>query len=222
MMCNERSPRVVTGYRLPMVGSSTAGPNDEHHQTGSPLFTRATTEATRMQRTTTADLEVRSDGRTIAGICVPFDSPARIAENGIRFWESFKRGAFTKSINERGSKVKLLAAHDSQNLPIGRATLLREDAKGLYGEFKVSATRAGDEVLALVQDGALDSFSIGFRPIRDKWTPDRTRCDRLEVALSEVSVVTFPAYPGASIDGVRSLSSSLALRRLDLLEQRFR
>ena len=153
-----------------------------------------------------ADLEVRGDGRTLYGVVVPFDTPTRISSRlEGAFTETFRRGAFERTIRERGGKVRLAVLHDeTTRLPIGRATELREDPAGLVGEFRVSATVQGDEVLALVRDGALDGLSVGFRPIRDRWSKGRQSVERLEVALSEVSVVASPAYADARIVGVRA------------------
>ena len=71
-------------------------------------------------------------------------------------------------------------------------------------------------------DGTLDGLSIGFAPIRQKWSADRTEVERLEVALREVSAVWAPAYEQAEIAGVRFdrqvLSAEAAQARLKLLE----
>lgn len=176
----------------------------------------------RIVRAHRADLEIRSagDGRTIVGICCPFGQEAVIAERGRTYTEVFERGAYARSIAERGpAKVKLLRQHNRDELPIGRAVLLREDAAGLYGEFHVAATHAGDDVLELVRSGSLDAFSVGFRPLVDRWNADRTKVQRREVALAEVSVVAWGAYSGAVIEGVRSIRTlpvGLARRRLDI------
>ena len=171
-----------------------------------------------------ADLEIRGgDGRTICGLAVPFDQEAVVVENGRRYTEVFKRGAFARTINERGpASVKLLVNHDRGNAPAGVAQVLREDAAGLYAELKVSKTRSGDELLELVGDGALDSLSIGFRSIEagDRWNRQRNRVERTEVALKEISAVWQPAYPDAQIVGVRNniqtLTAEAANRRLAL------
>jgi HK97 family phage prohead protease len=153
-----------------------------------------------------ADLEIRSDGtgRTIHGIVVPFDTVATVSDGGPAYRESFQRGSFAKTIAERGDRVKLLSHHDRGRNPLGRATALREDAAGLYGEFAVSRTTAGDEALELVRDGALDSFSVGFAPVKAVRTGKVTV--RTEVHLREASLVTFPAYEDARIAAVRSLT----------------
>lgn len=179
--------------------------------------------AERLTRATPADLEVRGDGRTVVGIAVPFDREAPIREGGRRYTEVFRRGAFARTIAERGPQaIKFHAQHNRQALPLGRAQILREEPVGLYGEFRVSATTAGDEVLELIRDGALDALSIGFRPIRDRWSSDRATVERMEAALHEVSVVSIAAYPDAVITAVRStpaLSVDAARRRLALIER---
>jgi HK97 family phage prohead protease len=151
-----------------------------------------------------ADLEIRGDGRTVVGIAVPFDTPTAIRDMEGVYDETFRRGAFAKTIAERGNRVKFLAQHDRRSMPLGKASLLREDAAGLYAEFRVSKTTAGDEALELIRDGALDALSVGFRPIKSRANADRSAVERLEVGLDEVSAVSFPAYDGALIAGVRA------------------
>jgi uncharacterized protein len=157
-----------------------------------------------LSRAYVSDIEVRadSDGRTVAGIVVPFGRTALVSDGGAPYSEGFERGAFAKTIRERGDRVKLLSQHESRSNPLGKASLLREDSVGLYGEFRVSRTTAGDEALALARDGALDSFSVGFTPIK------HVRRDRVtwrtEVGLREASLVTFPSYEDARIEAVRA------------------
>lgn len=155
-----------------------------------------------LYRANQPDLEVRSDGRTVHGVAVPWDTPARVNDGFGPYTEVFRKGAFERTIRERGHKVKALANHDRRSLPLGRANLVREDAAGLYTEVRVSKTRAGDEALELVRDGALDAFSVGFIPVREREGPDGL-VERTEVRLNEVSLVAFPAYDGAAIAGIR-------------------
>ena len=153
------------------------------------------------------DFEVRTQAkeRIVCGIVAPFDTPTFVGA----YTEVFRKGAFTKTIQERGHKVKLLALHNEKTMPLGAARRLEETATGLYGEFKVSRTAAGDEALALIEDGAIDSFSVGFVPIphRDQWSRDRSSVERHEVKLLEVSLVPFPAYADAVITAVRNATT---------------
>lgn len=152
------------------------------------------------------DLEIRGhgDGRTICGICVPYDVEQRIHS---QLTEVFRKGAFA-NVAPNAHRVKLLVGHDAQALPIGRASLLREDVAGLYGEFRVSKGQRGDDILELVRDGALTELSIGFQPLKDKRRQDGV-VERVAAHLAEVSLVTWGAYgKGAAVQAVRETSTT--------------
>jgi len=177
------------------------------------------------ERAYTPDLEVRSgsDGRTVHGIAVPFDTPTTVNDGWGEYEESFRFGAFRKTLREKRkpdgtSAVKFLANHDRiGRLPLGRAQELKEDTAGLYGEFRVSKTPDGDAALELIRDGALDAFSVGFVPVKDR-EPEPGRLERVEVKLHEVSAVAFPAYAGAVIAGVRSAMVPVPITRTQIEE----
>lgn len=162
------------------------------------------------------DIEIRSDGtgRTVHGILVPYNTPARVSDGGPSYEEMFAPGAFTRDIQARNGDfraVKFLYQHDHTE-PIGRAVELSEDAAGFYGAFRVAKTSRGDEALELLREGVLDSFSIGFRAIDpapgDPFDP-REVVVRTKAALRETSLVTFPAYAGALVAGVRDAQENV-------------
>lgn len=161
-----------------------------------------------ISRAYVAEIEIRSDGsgRTVHGILVPYGQTARVSDGGPAYEEQFAPGVFARDIAARKGDyrgVKFLYQHDSRE-PIGRAVDLREDGAGLYGAFKISATARGDEAIALLGDEVLDSFSIGFRPLAHRMVEGVTV--RTKAALRETSLVTFPAYAGALVAGVRTLT----------------
>lgn len=171
----------------------------------------------RLHRATPADLELRAEGRLVCGIAVPFGERYDMGHAE----EVFLPGAFSRTIAERGAKaVKFLAMHNHGVWPLGRAEVLREDARGLYGEFRISRTSQGDEAIELVRDGALDGLSVGFVPVRDRWDKSARLVERLEVKLHEVSLCAFPAYDGARVAALRSNDPALVAGRLDLLRRR--
>ena len=140
-----------------------------------------------------ATLEVRSDGdgRTIVGIAVPYDVEQRIGPNLI---EVFRRGVF-RDVTRAANRVKLLFQHKT-DAPIGRAIMLEEREQGLYGEFRISKTEAGDEALELIRDGVLSNLSVGFQPLKDEKRAGVV--NRIKAHLAEVSLVTFGAYGDAA------------------------
>lgn len=144
------------------------------------------------------------DGRTIRGIIVPWDRVAQVqdSEDDGPYFEAFRAGAFDEWIASVGvESVKFLRHHKRSEDPIGRATLLRNDAAGQYGEFYLSKTGAADDILELVRDGVLDAFSIGFTPVNAEVMGDVTY--RTSANLNETSIVTFPAYADAKVSGLR-------------------
>ncbi|TXL75628.1 HK97 family phage prohead protease [Vineibacter terrae] len=113
-------------------------------------------------------------------------------------------GAFAKSLQRRpAGKVKMLRDHDSRQ-PIGVWTELVEDRKGLRATGQIILeTEKGRETHVLMKRGALDGLSIGFRTIKDKF--DRPKGIRFleEVDLPEISIVTFPMHPRATVSNVK-------------------
>lgn len=112
-----------------------------------------------------------------------------------------QKGAFRGSLTQR--KPKMLFQHDPSQ-PIGMWTDVREDDYGLLVRGRIlSKVARGAEVLELMRAKVLDGLSIGYRTLkasRDERSGVRTL---MEVDLWEISVVTFPMLPSATIDAVK-------------------
>jgi HK97 family phage prohead protease len=160
-------------------------------------------------RSLPASLEVR-DGRTIVGRAVPYGVETQIGS----YLELFNPGAFAAV---EPASVPLTAPHpkDGGELPIGVSLAYTEHDDGLYGEWRVSETSFGDDVLALVRDGAVSGLSIGFvpDPATDVWKRERTRVERHHADLDHVAVVRSPAYADARIVALRGARPRLAIAR---------
>jgi HK97 family phage prohead protease len=157
------------------------------------------------------EFEIRSEanGFIVAGHAAVFDSRS---QNLGGFVEDVAHGAFAKTIQE--ADVRALWNHDA-NFPLGRnraGTLrLAEDESGLYYEVDMPDTTYARDLVVSMQRGDVTQSSFGFRVIKDDWglTEDDFPVRTLkEVALSDVSPVTYPAYLDAD-SGV----ASRALRR---------
>ena len=83
------------------------------------------------------------------------------------------RGAFAKSINERGPasttyrKIAYLKYHN-YNLPVGPLKQIWEDQKYLIAVGNIDPTPEGDTTVTQYQSGTLNQHSIGYRYIWDK------------------------------------------------------
>jgi HK97 family phage prohead protease len=158
-----------------------------------------------MTETTTitfpVELRAASEGRTIEGIVVPWNETSMLTPHPRG--ERFLPGSLTRSVRERGAKVKLFRAHD-HTTGVGRAT--RWDPgheRGLWGEFRIAQTPAGDAVLEEVREGMLDAFSVGFVAIKTRSGSDGAR-EVLEGRLHEVSLAPVAAYDGAEVMALRA------------------
>lgn len=175
-------------------------------------------------RTFAPELEVRAtakggDGRTVEGLAVPYNRTQRISAE---LTERFAEGAFRAQVHKPG-KVHFAREHVSLGgTPIGRTVELREDARGLWGAWRVSATPAGDETLTLIEDGVLDELSIGFRAGRHRTLGDGV-VERTSAHLVEVSVVLAGAYGrGATVSNVRAVQFLDEVQDVDEAESRVR
>ncbi|MBC2884324.1 HK97 family phage prohead protease [Ochrobactrum sp. CM-21-5] len=125
-----------------------------------------------------------------------------------------RKGAFAASLAAvPAARVKLLWQH-VRDEPIGVWTSFTEDDHGLKAEGRlILETARGREAHALMKAGALDGLSIGFRTVRA--SQDSTKQARIleEVALKEVSLVTFPMHPDATVSNVKSDNETIAAIR---------
>jgi HK97 family phage prohead protease len=110
-----------------------------------------------------------------------------------------QKGAYGKSLvdlEKAGRSVKMLWQHDPAQ-PIGVWDDLREDDRGLYVKGRLlDGVEKGREAAALIEAGAIEGLSIGYRTKRATKTPDGKRV-LTELELWEVSLVTFPMLPSA-------------------------
>lgn len=117
-----------------------------------------------------------------------------------------ERGAFAKSLGS-GRQVKMLWQHDPHQ-PIGVWDEISEDERGLKVRGRILKDVArGAEAMALLKAGAIDGMSIGYRTVDAiREGADRVR-KLLEVDLFEVSLVTFPMLPAATVTDVKSITT---------------
>lgn len=154
--------------------------------------------------------DVRFDKREIDVVAVPWNMPMPVADatpRGVhRYTEEHLPGSFD-GIERRANRVKTLRDHDPAKL-LGRAkAFYPKHRDGLLSTLGISRTPAGDDVLELAADGALD-VSIGFAPMPDgeEWNRERSHVRRTRSFLGEVSFVTFGAFTGAETSGAGVLA----------------
>lgn len=112
-----------------------------------------------------------------------------------------QKGAYAASLarlSKSSRAVKMLWQHDPAQ-PIGVWDEVREDARGLWVKGRIlTAVDKGREAAALLEAGAMDGLSIGYRTLKSSKTPEGGRI-LTELELWEVSLVTFPMLTEARV-----------------------
>ena len=117
-----------------------------------------------------------------------------------------QRGAFSKTIQERGSRLPFCKNHNMDD-PKGKIIELKEDDYGLYCKVRISDSE--DELKTKIKEGIFSEFSFAFLPLKSeiKKEIDDTYTRRIsEMKLGEISIVTIARNELAKITAVKSLS----------------
>jgi Escherichia/Staphylococcus phage prohead protease len=142
-----------------------------------------------------------NEGRILEGVLVPYNTPTRVQDpGGPPYMEVFEPGAFKRQL-AAADKVQLRFEHrDGLTDRVGRGLEMHERDDGLFGRFRVVDGVIGDHALALVDEGMIGGFSVGFADLarlerrNEKGHVLRQRCH-----LADVSLVPEPAYAGTAV-----------------------
>ena len=164
----------------------------------------------------------------ISGYASIFDRSSQVLGGG--FVEQIKRGAFTKTLQERGTQssrddIKALFNH-STDLVLGskRAGTLKlsEDSKGLHYEVDLDLDITHHRsAFKMIERGDVTNSSFGFDVIEERWSVSDNSSDPvmrevLETRLYEVSPTPFPAYEDSTVSTERSFKGLAEMSGLDL------
>jgi HK97 family phage prohead protease len=111
------------------------------------------------------------------------------------------KGAFTKTLAERGADVPILWQHD-QTIPIGLGTL-EDTADGLVikGQLDLDVEE-GARAYSGMKKGYLKGLSIGYTVVKQAYANSARHLK--EVKVYEVSTVTFPMNEEATVQRVKA------------------
>lgn len=151
------------------------------------------------------ELRAEPDGRRLSGTAVRYGDTAEMP------WgeERIEAGAFAPI-----GDVILNASHDRAS-PLARTggggLELADSPEALQVRADLPATRAADDVLALVRAGVMRGLSIEFRAVAERMEGGVRIIER--AALSGVAVVDTPAYPASEVEARRKATRPRAAKR---------
>ncbi|WP_152047176.1 HK97 family phage prohead protease [Aureimonas psammosilenae] len=111
--------------------------------------------------------------------------------------------------------LPMLFAHRPDD-PVGVWEAVEETDAGLIakGRLLLGKVARADEMAALIGAGALSGVSIGFNGTKATFRKSAGRTIGRTISslnLMEISLVTFPAHPGARITGAKNAARAIAL-----------
>ena len=113
-------------------------------------------------------------------------------------------GAFKGFLaSEDAQRVKLCWQHNFDDV-LGVIEEMSEDERGLRFRAKISNTTLGRDAATLIEDGALNEFSIGYGVKAAEYPEDRASgIERVltDIYLYEISLVSRAANPKATLEG---------------------
>jgi len=174
-----------------------------------------------------SDGEEYGSGRVVEAYAAVFEVPAEIRDHEGHYVETIDGGAFHEVIRtihpdrnggfwnatclyNHGMTVHGTPA-ERFSLPAGLPRWISAEGKGLLTRTEYANTPLGEELLELVNMGALRSQSFTGGIIRstpmlrgpgDRY-PEMTRVRRMQLGLREYGLTPFAAYSGAEVLGVR-------------------
>jgi HK97 family phage prohead protease len=123
-------------------------------------------------------------------------------------------GAFKRTLNNNYKRIKHLAFHDSTKILSGTRKgnlTVKEDAKGLYFESKISDTSYGRDIITLYDDGAIDEHSIGYEVKDEKKTDKYNQLNELK--LWEGTTTPWGANEQALLEGMKGVVDAEQLQK---------
>ena len=134
------------------------------------------------------------DGAAIEGYASLFGSTD---QGGDVVAKGAYKGCLSRMAAEKRS-IKMLWQHDPAQ-PIGIWDEVREDDTGLWVKGRIlTGVSKGREAVELIEAGAIDGLSIGYRTVKAAKNDQGHRVLK-ELELWEVSLVTFPMLPSARV-----------------------
>jgi HK97 family phage prohead protease len=160
-------------------------------------LTRATRAGDVVTVALSTQLQTSRERRTVSGTVLPYG-----VETSDWRRLTFAPGSVTWNADAVG-RVKLDREHNLSVL-LGSATALTSNDDAVTGTFKIARTAAGDEALALAEDGALDGLSavVEIVTLQIDDSGDETRKTVTSARLRRVTMTADPAFADARIDTV--------------------
>lgn len=165
------------------------------------------------------DIEINrsGDGRTVTAYAATFDTPYEVNDHDGHYDEVLDPKVFNRAISRGGKDVQVVYNHamtawgtpsERYSMPLGTPLEIKAEPRGLLTVTRYAKTPLADEVLELIDAGAIRAQSFrgavlqSARPVPGP--NGRPIIRRMALGLKEYGPTLFPANADAKVLAVRS------------------
>jgi HK97 family phage prohead protease len=145
--------------------------------------------------------------RIVRARALRYAVPYEVSDNGGRsfYHEVWRAGVFARSISERGERGRIPTHwhHQRQEKPYGAVVGMEDSASEFIFRARIVNGDRGDEMLELIEIGAVNGVSVGARPIVNRSFGGGL--ERVEAALLEISFTSHAQIADGEILAVRAV-----------------
>lgn len=165
-------------------------------------------------------MEVPISGFKAIGTDMEFTCHTNVKGNIDHARDRTVEGAYGNSIKSHKANdtmPKMFWNHDRNSPPVGVWMDMEEDEKGLFKRGRMLDTDRGIEIYKGLKSKAIDSFSIGYAVVKEKYNSALNCNDLLELDIKESSPVNFACNELARLVDVKNrLAKGEFLSKADL------
>ena len=157
-----------------------------------------------IKREAVGTIEGTGDGRTVDVRVVPWDTEARVTDNGRDYYiEKWMPGCFERQVSAPNRVDVLMNFEHERGIGgvIGRGTQLKDQPDGFHGTFRMLQAADADKALELVNEGILTGVSLEAEPIESVREDGVVK--RIKARLVNVALCRSPAFADAQVLAVR-------------------
>lgn len=140
-----------------------------------------------------------AERRTVTVRLCRWNDPRPVVDDGIAYREQYEPGSV-----ELAPRVHVADMHTGTLIGRALPDTLTDDGVGPTVDLVIARTAAGNDVLAQIDAGVLDSVSIEFEPLEHRGDPSAGEVSRSRVRVHGVAMAFRPAHD-APILSVRSI-----------------
>lgn len=157
-----------------------------------------------IKREAVGTIEGTGDGRTVDVRVVPWNTEARVTDNGRDYYiEKWMPGCFERQVSAPNRVDVLMNFEHERGIGgvIGRGTQLKDQPDGFHGTFRMLQAADADKALELVNEGILTGVSLEAEPIESVREDGVVK--RIKARLVNVALCRSPAFADAQVLAVR-------------------